>query len=197
MKIVIPGAVTLELALGARPLVEKLAHVGDQIPDHRQVSQGLYSQPIVVRNLVDVGPAGPARHAIHGHGARTAHADPAGIAVGERRIQRALDVGYDVEDGLARLAGNVELAEAAVRCAFPDPDLQPYSFKRFRRAASGRTPGGQALRRRSAGHWRCGTCTREACPPPGPDSVLFSIDQRHRRRCAPTWSAPCAGSRTA
>src|SRR5262245_12437733 len=134
MKILIPGAVTLELALGTRPLVEELAHIGDQIADHRQILQWPYLQPPVAHDPVDMGPARPARYAVHRHRARAAHADPAGEAVGERRIEGALDVGDDVEYGLARVAGDVEFLEAAVGGAFPDPDFQPDPFKPIRTA---------------------------------------------------------------
>ena len=42
----------------------------------------------------------------------------------EAWIERALDVGDDVEDGLARVARDVEFLEAAFGASFPDRDLQ-------------------------------------------------------------------------
>src|SRR6185436_423762 len=123
-EIVLARGMAAELAFGARPLVEELAHVRHQVANDRQIAQRSNRQFILLSNLVDMRPAGPARHAVHHHRARAAHADPAGEAIGERRIERALDVGNDVEHGLARLARHVEALEGAVGAAPPDRNLQ-------------------------------------------------------------------------
>ncbi len=78
--IAIPGRMVD--AAGGHPFVEKRVHVGGQILDHRQVSQGRNGENVVLDHLLDVGAAGPTRHAVDHHGAGAAHADAAGIAVG-------------------------------------------------------------------------------------------------------------------
>ena len=64
----------------------------------------LASGPISTRpfsmHLRDMRAAGPARAAVDGHGAGAAHADAAGEAVGQRRVEMALHPGDDVEHGL-------------------------------------------------------------------------------------------------
>src|ERR1043166_5803141 len=77
-----------------------------------------------------MGTAGPARDAVHRHRARAAHPDPAGIAVRERGVERALDMGDDVENGLAGKARDFEFLEGAVGASFPDRDFQADSESR-------------------------------------------------------------------
>src|SRR5688572_20935421 len=71
----------------------------------------------------------PLRLAVHGHRAGTAHADAAGEAVGERGIQHALDVGDDIEHGLARMARHFESLEGSFSAAAPDLDFQAVQEK--------------------------------------------------------------------
>src|SRR5690349_16263136 len=71
------GAIATEAPLGARPLVEKLAHVGDEITNDRQMRERADFDAIAVDDLRDVRAAGPARHAVDRHRAGAAHADPA------------------------------------------------------------------------------------------------------------------------
>jgi hypothetical protein len=63
--------------------------------------------------------AATARPAVHHHGAGTANADAAGVAVGQRRGLVALNFRHHVEDGLVRAAAR-EALEAATFCAAPD-----------------------------------------------------------------------------
>jgi len=118
----------LELALGARPLVEELGHVGGQVLDHRQVGQ---RRDLELTGSFDhlghVRAAGPARLAVDRHRAGTAHAHAAREAVAERGFQVALDVGDDVEHRLAALAGHVVGTEAALRLAAPDLHLENFA----------------------------------------------------------------------
>src|ERR1051326_6820037 len=151
---------------------------------------------MVERTLSHMGTAGPARDAVHRHRARAAHPDPAGIAVRERGVERALDMGDEVENGLAGGGGGGRGRSNSGK-APPPPPSQPETFKPIRKAGSARTRGGRALQPRSAARWRCGTCTPEACPPPDPELILFLINRKHRRRYARTSCARCAGWRTA
>ena len=59
---------------------------------------------VVADRLADPRAAGPARAAVHHHGAGAAHADPAGEAVRQGRVLLALDLGHHVEHGLVRAA---------------------------------------------------------------------------------------------
>src|SRR5439155_1463840 len=148
-EVVAPSFSTPEAAFCTRPLVEEPAHVGDQIADHRQVAQRTDHQFIFPRDFVYVGPAGPARHAIHAHRARATHADAAGEAVGERRIEVALDVGDDVEHGLAGVTRHLERLEGALRASPPDFNgerAQADSYNRVR--TNSRWPRASAAVRR-------------------------------------------------
>src|SRR5262245_7956498 len=66
-----------------------------------------------------MGAAGPARTAVHGHGAAAAHADPAGKAIGQARIGVALHPGDDVEHGLIVALWHAVDLVAAVGFAAP------------------------------------------------------------------------------
>src|SRR5688572_3232412 len=90
-----------------------------------------------------MGPAGPARHAVDAHRARAAHADAAGVAVGERRVEVALDVGDYVQHRLARLARDFELLKTAGAL---DQDLQADSYSRV--STNSRWPSASAAVRR-------------------------------------------------
>ena len=103
-----------------------------QVADDGEVAQGRDLDGVVAHDFVHMRAAGPARRAVDGHRAGAAHADAAGKAVGERRIERALDVGDHIQHGLAGMARDVELLKP--RRPF-DPDLQAGSFKPIRRAA--------------------------------------------------------------
>src|SRR5689334_3702480 len=87
--------------------------------------------------------AGPARRAVHRHGAGAAHADAAGEAVGERRVENALDVGDYVEDRLAGMARNLEFLEGRASLY---GNLQADSYSRVR--TNSRWPSASAAVRR-------------------------------------------------
>ena len=62
--------------------------------------------------------AGPARPAVHRHGAGAAHADPAGKTVGQRRVEMALNEGHDIEHRLVfAQRDTVSLVSALFRAA--------------------------------------------------------------------------------
>src|SRR5690606_37550682 len=77
----------------------------------------------VLDDIGDVGPAGPPRAAVDRHGTRPAHADPAGEAVGERRIGIALHPGDHVKHGLAFAQGHREPLIVTVLPSAPDQHL--------------------------------------------------------------------------
>src|SRR5258708_4544380 len=153
----------LEMAAGALPLVEEGAHVSDQIADHRQVAQRPDGQLIFLDNLVDMGAAGPARHAAHRHPPRSPHAHAARVAVSERRIEMALDVGDDVQHRLARKPRHLEGLEAAVSAAAPDRDLQALSYSLV--STNSRWPSASAAVSRP-----------------------FAVRNMHSRSLSPAWS---------
>ena len=94
-------------------------------PDDRQVAQWRDAQAAAGRGLPHKGPAGPARLAVYRHGAGAAHADPAGEAVGQRRLGILLNPGHDIEDRLAPPARHLVSDIAAAACiAAPDLDRQ-------------------------------------------------------------------------
>ena len=93
---------------GGRPFVEERIHVRGEILDDRQVAQGADCEATAARNFGDMGAAGPAGGAVYRHGARAAHADAAGKAVGQRWVGVLLDPGDDVEDGLVFLGWDRE-----------------------------------------------------------------------------------------
>src|SRR5688500_3974282 len=132
-----------KLALRARPLAEELAHVDHQVADHRQVAQGPNLALFALYDLVYVRAAGPARHVVHHHRARAAHAHAAGIAIRERRIEHSLDVGDDIQH---RLAGMPRYLELLVGRAALDPNLQADSYSRV--STNSRWPSASAAVRR-------------------------------------------------
>ena len=71
-----------------------------------------------------MAPAGPTGAAVDGHGAGTAHPDPAGIAIGQPRLQVTLHPGDHVEHGLIRAPGNPVGHIVPAGAAAPDRDLQ-------------------------------------------------------------------------
>src|SRR6478672_10644594 len=71
--------------------------------------------------------AGPARHAVDRHRARAAHADAAGVAIGKRRIELALDVGDDIEHRLARMTRDFELLDGGTSFD-QDPQADSYNL---------------------------------------------------------------------
>jgi len=117
-----------KLAFRFRPLVEERRHVGHEVLHDRQVVERPDLERAVLRDCGHVRAARPARLAVHGHRARAAHADAAREAIGQRRIEPALDVRDDVEDGLAFEPGHLELLIAPRLLSAPDADLQRLHF---------------------------------------------------------------------
>ena len=140
------GRATLEMPPGALPLVEERAHVGHEVAHDRQIAQRPQLQGAIFCNAIDMRAAGPARHAVHRHGAGAAHAHTAGVAIGERRIDLALDVRDDVEYCLARVARHLKRLQPAVGAAAPDRNLQALSYSRV--STNSRWPSASAAVRR-------------------------------------------------
>src|SRR5262245_3483244 len=95
-----------EDAVRLLPLLEEGPHVGHQILDDGEILQWPDLEPAALGHLGHVGAAGPARTPVHGHGTGAAHADPAREAIGERRVEVALNEGHHVEHGLIGELGN-------------------------------------------------------------------------------------------
>src|ERR1700738_4665314 len=81
-----------------------------------------------------MGAAGPARPAVHRHGAGAAHADPAGKPIGQRRSEMALHEGHHVEHGLVLAQRHLIALVTALRAAAPYRDL--YCFRRHQSAVT-------------------------------------------------------------
>ncbi len=115
----------LKKPLCALPFIEKRRQIRGQIADHRQIGQGAqFQRAIRVDHLAHMRPAGPARAAIHRHGARTAHTNAAGETVGKTWVDFALNMGDDIQDGLIIACGYIIAREAARFLTPPDTDLK-------------------------------------------------------------------------
>ena len=69
-------------------------------------------------------PAGPARAAIHGHGAGPAHANAAGEAIGQAWVKLSLDMRDDIKHGLVIPRRHIIMREAARFLTPPNADLE-------------------------------------------------------------------------
>ena len=125
-----------EAAMRPLPLLEERRHVGGEILDDGEIGKRPDLELAAAGHLGDVRAAGPAWHAVDGHGAGAAHADAAGETVGERRIGVALDPGDDVENGLARLQRDREGLVTACILAAPDRDLDRVAWRRAHRTVT-------------------------------------------------------------
>ena len=115
----------LEKPLRTLPFFEEGRQVSRQIADHRQVGQGAqFKRTIGADNLAHMRPAGPARAAIHRHGARPAHANAAGEAIGKAWVKLALNMRDHIKHGLIVARRHVITREAARFFPPPDTDLE-------------------------------------------------------------------------
>lgn len=115
----------LKKPLRALPFVKEGRQISRQIADHRQIGQGAQFQSAIgTHHFPHMGPAGPARTAIHRHGARPAHANAAGEAIGKTRVQFALDMRDDIKHGLIVARRHIIMREAARFLTPPDTDLK-------------------------------------------------------------------------
>ena len=69
-------------------------------------------------------PAGPARAAIHCHGAGPAHANAAGEAIGKAWVKLSLDMRDDIKHGLIIARRHIITREAARFLTPPHADLE-------------------------------------------------------------------------
>ena len=115
----------LEKSLRALPFVEEGRQVRRQIADHRQIGQGAqFKRSIGARHLAHMRPAGPARAAIHCHGARPAHANTACEAIGKAWVKLSLDMRDDIKHGLVIPRWHIIAREAARFLTPPHADLE-------------------------------------------------------------------------
>ena len=115
----------LKKTLRALPFVEKRRQVSGQVADHRQIGQGAqFKRSIGARHLAYMRPAGPARAAIHCHGARPAHANAAGEAIGQAWVKLPLDMRDDIKHGLVIPRWHIIARKAARFLTAPDTDLE-------------------------------------------------------------------------
>src|SRR6185437_10968490 len=89
--------------------------------DHRQIPERSDFDAIAARNLLHMRSASPSWLPIDHHRARAAHADPARITIGQRRIDVLLDPDNDVENRLAFLVGDLKALEFSAG-AISSPD---------------------------------------------------------------------------
>ena len=115
----------LEKSLRALPFVEKRRQISSQVADHRQIGQGAqFKRAIRAHHLAHMRPAGPARTAIHCHGARPAHANTAGEAIGKAWVKFSLDMRDHIQHGLIVARRHVITREAARFLSPPDADFE-------------------------------------------------------------------------
>ena len=115
----------LKKPLRALPFVEKRRQVRGKIADHRQIGQGAqFKRAIRARHFPHMRPAGPARAAIHCHGAGPAHANAAGEAIGQAWVKLSLDMRDDIKHGLIIPRRHIIMREAARFLTPPNADLE-------------------------------------------------------------------------
>ena len=85
-------------------------------------------------------PAGPTRAAIHGHRARTAHANAAGEAIGQAWVQLSLDMRDDVKHGLIIARRHIIARETARFFPPPDTDLELFHNYKTKRTGQAVQP---------------------------------------------------------
>ena len=89
---------------------------------------GAISSLLSFRHLLHMGPAGPARLAVHHHGARAAHADTASEAISQRRVFVLLDIRDHIQDRLAFLLRCLETAQRPRHPAHRATRIRPSFF---------------------------------------------------------------------
>ena len=115
----------LEKPLRALPLIEEGRQISGQIANHWQIGQGAQFQSAIgTHHFPHMRPAGPARAAIHRHGARPAHANAAGEAIGKAWVNFALDMRNDIKHGLIVARRHIIMREASRFFTPPDTDLE-------------------------------------------------------------------------
>lgn len=115
----------LKKPLRALPFVKEGRQVSRQIADHRQIGQGAqFQSAISADHFPHMRPAGPARTAIHCHGTRPAHANAAGEAIGQARVQFALDMRDNIQHGLIIARRHIIARKTARILSPPDTDLE-------------------------------------------------------------------------
>jgi len=131
----------LKEALRALPFVEKRRQIRRQIADHRQIGQGAqFKRAIGAHHFPHMRPAGPARTAIHGHGARTAHANAAGEAIGKAWVQLSLDMRHYIQHSLIIARGHFITRKPARFFPPPDTDLELFHTDKTKRTGQAVQP---------------------------------------------------------
>ena len=131
----------LKETLRALPFIEKRRQISGQIADYREIGQGAqFKRAIRPHHFPHMRPAGPARAAIHGHGARPAHANAAGEAIGKAWVQLSLDMRDDIQDGLIIARRHVITREAARFFPPPDTDLELFHNYKTKRTGQAVQP---------------------------------------------------------
>ena len=115
----------LEKPLRTLPLVEERRQVRRQVADHRQIGQGAQFQSAIgTHHFPHMRPAGPARTAIHRHRTRPTHANATGEAIGQARVQFALDMRDNIQHGLIVARRHIIARKTARILSPPDTDLE-------------------------------------------------------------------------
>lgn len=115
----------LEEALRPLPFVEKRRQISGQVADYRQIGQGAqFQRAIRAQHFPHMCPAGPARAAIHCHGAGSAHTNAASEAIGEAWVNFALDMRHHIQHRLIVTRRHIIARKTARFLATPDTDLE-------------------------------------------------------------------------
>lgn len=131
----------LKKPLRALPFVEEGREVRGQVTDYRQIGQGAqFQRAIGPHHLAHMRPAGPARAAIHCHGAGPAHANTAGEAIGKAWVQFALDMRDHIQDGLIIPRRHFITRKTARFLTAPDTDLELFHAPKTKRTGQAVQP---------------------------------------------------------
>jgi hypothetical protein len=99
-----------------------------------------FKRALGAHHFPNMRPTGPTRAAIHCHGARPAHANAAGEAIGQTWVQLSLDMRDDIKYGLIIARRHVITRKAARFFPPPDTDLELFHNYKTKRTGQAVQP---------------------------------------------------------
>lgn len=170
----------LKKPLRTLPLVEERRQISRQVADHRQIGQGAqFQRTICARHFPHMRPAGPARAAIHCHGAGPAHANPASEAIGKAWVKLSLDMCYHIQHGLIVARRHVITREAARFLSPPDTDLELFHERQTKATGQPVQPMACCLKQEEAGMEQRGADILVAALKQAGVSRIFTLSGNH------------------
>jgi len=170
----------LEKPLRALPFVEEGRQISRQVADHRQIGQGAQFQcAIAAHHFPYMRPAGPARAAIHCHRTRPAHANAAGEAIGQARVQFALDMRDNIQYGLIVTRRHIIARKTARFLTPPDTDLELFHERQTKATGQTVQPMACCLKLEEAGMEQRGADILVAALKQAGVSRIFTLSGNH------------------